>query len=77
MEDIREEHCMYVDEDSDDKKKIHALRWDVHIKEKEELIKKIFGVHSASKRGEHFLNLCEGSYHLGKRAIRSYWNTWV
>ena len=51
MEDIREEHCMYVDEDSDDKKKIHALRWDVHIKEKEELIKKYFLVSIPHPKG--------------------------
>ena len=57
MEDIREEHCMYVDEDSDDKKKIHALRWDVHIKEKEELIKKIFWCPFRIQKGGTFFEL--------------------
>ena len=39
MEDSREEHWRYVYEDGNDKKNIHALRWDVYIKEKEDLIK--------------------------------------
>ena len=31
---IREEHWRDVSEEGDDKKKIHALRWEVYIKKK-------------------------------------------
>ena len=42
-EDIRfdkvwEDHWRDIAEENDDKKKIHALRWEVYVKEKEELI---------------------------------------
>ena len=32
---IKEDHWRGVAEEGDDKKKIHALRWDVYVKEKE------------------------------------------
>ena len=32
MEDSREEHCRDVDEDSEAKSKIHAMRWDVYTR---------------------------------------------
>ena len=38
MEDSREEHWRYVDQDGDDKNNIRTLMWDVYIKEEEELI---------------------------------------
>ena len=39
---IREDHWRDVAEEGEDKKKIHALRWEVYIKDKEELIKRDF-----------------------------------
>ena len=41
-EDSREEHWKDVDYDGDEKKKIHALRWEVYTKYKEELIEREF-----------------------------------
>ena len=35
LDEIREEHWRDVSEEGDEKKKIHALRWDVYVKEKE------------------------------------------
>ena len=40
MYDSREEHWMDVAEEGDNKKKIHDLRWEVYVKEKEESIKR-------------------------------------
>ena len=37
MDDSREEHWRYVAEEGDDKNNINDLRWEVYIKEKEEL----------------------------------------
>ena len=42
LDEIREEHWRDVDEEGDDKKKIHDLRWEVYVQEKEELIKREF-----------------------------------
>ena len=42
MEDSREEHWMDVDEDGEYKSNIHALRWDLYTREKEDLIKREF-----------------------------------
>ena len=46
---IWEDHWRDIAEENNDKKKIHALRWDLYIKDKEELItKRVFGVSSTS-----------------------------
>ena len=47
MEDIRfdiiwEDNWRDLTEENNDKKKIHALRWNVYVKEKEELITRAF-----------------------------------
>ena len=34
LDEIRKENGRNVAEEGDDKKKIHALRWEVHVKEK-------------------------------------------
>ena len=49
MDDIRfdeiwEDHWRYLAEESNDKKNIHALRWCVYVKEKEEIITSLFSV---------------------------------
>ena len=38
FDEIREDHWKDLAEESNNKKKIHALRWCVYVKEKEELI---------------------------------------
>ena len=42
MDEIRDDHWRYVSEEGDNKKKMHALRWDMCVKEKEELINRDF-----------------------------------
>ena len=42
MDEIRDEHWMDFSEEGENMKKIHALRWEVYVKEKEELIKREF-----------------------------------
>ena len=42
MDDSREEHWRDVAEEGGDKKEIRELRWEVYVKEKEELIKRDF-----------------------------------
>ena len=40
LDEIREYHWGDASEEGDDKKNIHALRWEVYVNDKEELIKK-------------------------------------
>ena len=42
LDAIREEHWRDFAEECDDKRRIHALRWEVYIKDKENLIKREF-----------------------------------
>ena len=42
LDAIREEHWRDFAEEGDDKRRIHALRWEVYIKDKENLIKREF-----------------------------------
>ena len=42
FDEIREDNWRDLAEESNDKKKIHALRWCVYVKEKEELIVRSF-----------------------------------
>ena len=56
MEDIRfdkiqENHWRYLVDESNDKNKIHALRWCVYVKEKEELITRSFSVSVPNPKG--------------------------
>ena len=51
MEDIKGEHWMDFAEDGEDKSNIHALRWDVYTRDKEELIKREFLVSVLHKKG--------------------------
>ena len=62
---IREDHWRDVDEEGENKMKIHALGWEVYIKEKGELIKREFSVSFPHPKGGGggCLDLCEGSYH--------------
>ena len=42
LDEIREEHLRDVADEDDDKKNIHALRWEIYVKEKEDLVKREF-----------------------------------
>ena len=62
-EDIRfdkiwEDHWRDIAEENDDKKKIHALRWDVYVKDKEELITRLFLVSVSHPKGEKIFWTC-------------------
>ena len=56
MDDIRFDEIWgdrwrYLAEESNDKKKIHELRWCVYVKEKEELITRSFSVSAPHPKG--------------------------
>ena len=40
MDEIRDDHWMVIAEESDDKKNIHALSWEVYVKYKGDLMKR-------------------------------------
>ena len=48
---IREDHWRDLAVESNDKKKIHALRWSVYAKDKEELITRSFSVSVSHPKG--------------------------
>ena len=63
MEDIRfdkiqEDHWRDIEEENDDKKNIHALRWNVYVKEKGELITREFLVSVPHPKGEATVWTC-------------------
>ena len=51
MDSIREDHCIYVSDKGDDKKKMHALRWEIYVKENEYLTKREFLVYVPHVKG--------------------------
>ena len=51
LDKIREEHWRDIAEEGDDKKRIHVLRWEVYVKDKEELIKREFLVSVPHPKG--------------------------
>ena len=63
MDDIRfdeiwEYHCRYLAKESNNKKKIRALRWCVYVKEKEELIARSFSVSVPHPKGGKIVWTC-------------------
>ena len=58
MDNIRERHWRDVAKEGEDKKKIHALRCDVYIKEKEEFIKREFLVSTPYLKGGDIVWTC-------------------
>ena len=48
---IREDHWRDLEEETNDKRKIHALRWCVYVKEKEELITRLLSVSVQHPKG--------------------------
>ena len=51
LDEIRGEHWRGASEEGHNKKKIHALRWKVYVKEKEELIKREYLVSVPHPKG--------------------------
>ena len=58
MYDTRDEHCGYLAEDGDNKKKIHALRWEVYVQDTEDLIKIELSVSVSHTKGERIVWTC-------------------
>ena len=58
FDEIREDHWRGLAEGNDDKKKIHALRWNVYVKEKEELITRSFSVSVPHPKGGGIVWTC-------------------
>ena len=58
MYEIRLYDWRYVAQEGDDKKEIHALRWDIYVKEKEELIKRYFSVFFPDPKGRNIVWNC-------------------
>ena len=55
---IKEEHWRDVAEEGDDKKNIYDLRWEVYVKEKEELINREFLVSVTHPKGGEIVWTC-------------------
>ena len=58
FDEIREDHQRDLAEESNDKKKIHALRWCVYVKEKEEIITRSFSVSVPHPKGGKIVWTC-------------------
>ena len=58
FDDIREYHWRDIAKENGDKKKIHSLRWDVYVKEKEELITRNFLVSVPHPKGGTIVWTC-------------------
>ena len=58
FDDIREDSWRDIAEENDDKKNIHALRWDVYVKEKEYLIAREFLVSVPHPKGGTIVWTC-------------------
>ena len=61
IEDSREKHWAYFAEDGEYKSNIHAMRWNVYTREKEELIEReCVWCQLRIRKGGNCLHLCEG-----------------
>ena len=58
FDEIREDHWRDLAEENDDKKKIRARRWNVYVKDKEELITRLFLVSVPHPKGGTFFWTC-------------------
>ena len=78
LDEIMGEHWRDVDEEGDNKKNIHDLRWELYVKEKEELIKREFSVSVPNPKGgaivwtcvkDHIINENEDYKDIGLRGF--------
>ena len=58
LDKIREEYWRDIAEEGDDKKRIHAVRWEVNVKDKEEFIKREFLVSVPHPKGGSIVWTC-------------------
>ena len=58
MEENRQEHWIYVDDNCKDKSNINSLRWDIYTREKEDLIKRDFLVSVTHPKGGGIVCTC-------------------
>ena len=58
QDEIQEDHWRDISDEGDDKKDIHALRWEVYVKEKQELIKREFLVSVPHPKGGAIVWTC-------------------
>ena len=65
FDEIREDNWRDIAEDYDDKKKIHVLRWNVYVKEKEELITREFSVSVPHSKGKTIFCTCVRKRRVG------------
>ena len=72
LDEIREERCRDVAEEGDDEKKIHSLRWEVYIKEKEELINRKFSVSVPHPKGGAIFWTCVKDHIINEREDYKY-----
>ena len=63
MDTIREENLRDVSEEGEYKKKMHALRWEVYVKDNKGLIKEIFLVSVPHPKEENIVWTCV-KYHI-------------
>ena len=63
FDEIQEDHWRYLVEESNNKKKIHALRWCVYVKEKEDRITRSFSVSVPHPKGGKIVWTCV-KYHV-------------
>ena len=63
LDAIREENWRDVSDEGENKKNIHALRWEVYVKNKQELIKREFLVSVPNPKGGKIVWAC-GKYHI-------------
>ena len=68
MDASREEHWRDIAEEVHDKKNIYDLRWEVYIKEKEELINREFLVSVPHPKGENIVWNRENDHIIDKRS---------
>ena len=57
FDEIREDHWRDIAKENDDRKKIHALSWNVYVKEKEGLIMREFSVSLPHPKGRQLFGL--------------------
>ena len=64
---IWDDHWRDLAEENDDKKKIHALRWDVYVMDKEELITRAFLVSVPHPKGGTIVWTCVKDHVIDKK----------
>ena len=72
LDAIREYHWRDISEEGNDKKKIHALRWEVYVKDKEYLIKRYFSVSVPHTKGGAIVWTCVKDHIINEKEDYKY-----